>query len=357
MPAIAQLGFGWQTQLHPADKERVSEAWTKAVAPGTEFRAELRLRRHDGTYRWFDGRAVPLYGSKGEITKWIGSSTDIDDRKRFEEAQLRSQKLESLGTLAGGIAHDFNNMLLVIQGNAQLAQEMIEKDNAAQEHLVEISHASERASDLVRRILPFSRPQKARHKVIQLGPVVEEALKFARAAPPAMVEIRTNVSAQMPAVAADGTQIHQIVLNLATNAAHAIGPRGGLVEIELASTEIDPLGGGLRARRRSQPAGRPVRAPHRARHRRGHEPRSRSSASSIRSSPPSRPDRAPASASRSSTASCAAAVARVTVQSALGKGTSFHLFFPAAPEASACRRHEHGHRALARHGSAGAVHR
>ncbi len=70
-----------------------------------------------------------MYGSKGDITKWIGSSTDIDDRKRFEEAQLRSQKLESLGTLAGGIAHDFNNMLLVIQGNAQLAQEMIEKEN------------------------------------------------------------------------------------------------------------------------------------------------------------------------------------------------------------------------------------
>src|SRR5690606_6243400 len=144
MPAITQVGFGWHALVHPADKERVLEAWTKSVTHATDFRVEMRLRRHDGTYRWFDGRAVPMHGANGEITKWIGSSTDIDDRKRFEEAQLRSQKLESLGTLAGGIAHDFNNMLLVIQGNAQLAQEMIEKDNAAQEHLVEISQASER---------------------------------------------------------------------------------------------------------------------------------------------------------------------------------------------------------------------
>jgi len=334
MPAIAQLGFGWQGQLHPADKERVMEAWSRAVAQSTEFRAELRLRRHDGTYRWFDMRAVPLYSSKGEITKWIGSNTDIDDRKRFEEAQLRSQKLESLGTLAGGIAHDFNNMLLVIQGNAQLAQEMVDKDNAAQEHLVEISHASDRASDLVRRILSFSRPQKARHKVIQLGPVVEEALKFARAALPAMVEIRANVSAQMPSVAADATQIHQIVLNLATNAAHAIGPRGGLVEIELASTEIDPLAVACALDGAPNlPAGQYARLSVRDSGA-GMSPEviERIFDPFFTTKPPGQGTGLGLSIVHGIMRSCGGAV---TVQSALGKGTSFHLFFPAAPEASA----------------------
>ena len=333
MPAIAQLGFGWQQQLHPADRERVTEAWAKAVAETTEFRSELRLRRHDGTYRWFDTRAVPLYSSKGDITKWIGSNTDIDDRKRLEESQLRSQKLESLGTLAGGIAHDFNNMLLVIQGNAQLAQEMIDKDSTAQEYLVEISHASERASDLVRRILSFSRPQKARHKVIQLGPVVEEALKFARAALPAMVEIRANVSAQMPAVAADATQIHQIVLNLATNAAHAIAPRGGLIEIELASTDIDPtaaacaLDGGP-----NLPAGRYA-------HLTVRDNGTGMSAEVLErifdpfftTKPPGQGTGLGLSIVHGIMRSCGGTV---TVQSVLGKGTSFHLFFPAAPDAS-----------------------
>jgi PAS domain S-box-containing protein len=333
MPAIAQLGFGWQQQLHPADKERVSEAWTKAIAQTTEFRSELRLRRHDGTYRWFDTRAVPLYSSKGDITKWIGSNTDIDDRKRLEEAQLRSQKLESLGTLAGGIAHDFNNMLLVIQGNAQLAQEMIDKDAGAQEHLVEISHASERATDLVRRILSFSRPQKARHKVIQLGPVVEEALKFARAALPAMVEIRANVSAQVPAVAADATQIHQIVLNLATNAAHAVSPRGGLIEIELTSTEIDPtavacaLDGAP-----NLPPGHYARLTVRD-NGTGMSPEvvERIFDPFFTTKPPGQGTGLGLSIVHGIMRTCGGAV---TVQSGLGKGTSFHLFFPAAADAS-----------------------
>jgi PAS domain S-box-containing protein len=241
MPASAHLGTGWSQQVHPADSEAVKTAWEASLKTGTEYRGEFRLRRYDGTYRWFDTRAVPLTDAKGDVTKWIGSNTDIDDRKRLEESQLRSQKLESLGTLAGGIAHDFNNMLLVIQGNAQLAQDLLPKSDPTQEHLAEIAQASERASDLVRRILSFSRPQKARHKVIQLGPVVEEALRFARAALPAMVEIRAKVASQVPAVAADATQIHQIVLNLATNAAHAIGSRsGGLIEIELATVDVDP---------------------------------------------------------------------------------------------------------------------
>jgi PAS domain S-box-containing protein len=334
IPALAQLGYGWLEQLHPADRTRVVDAWQDAIARATEFHIEYRLRRHDGTYRWFDTRAVPLYNAKGSVTKWIGSNSDVDDRKRFEEAQLRSQKLESLGTLAGGIAHDFNNMLLVIQGNAQLAQEMIDKDNAAQEHLVEIAHASDRASDLVRRILSFSRPQKARHKVIQLGPMVEEALKFARAALPAMVEIRANVSAQVPPVAADGTQIHQIVLNLATNAAHAIAPRGGLIEIELTSVDVEanavacaldgapnlPAGQYARLTVRDNGAGMSPEILERI-----FDP-------FFTTKPPGQGTGLGLSIVHGIMRSCGGAV---TVQSSLGKGTSFHLFFPAAQAAAA----------------------
>jgi PAS domain S-box-containing protein len=334
IPALAQLGYGWLEQLHPADRTRVVDAWQDAIAHATEFHIEYRLRRHDGTYRWFDTRAVPLYNAKGSVTKWIGSNSDVDDRKRFEEAQLRSQKLESLGTLAGGIAHDFNNMLLVIQGNAQLAQEMIDKDSAAQEHLVEIAHASDRASDLVRRILSFSRPQKARHKVIQLGPMVEEALKFARAALPAMVEIRANVSAQVPPVAADGTQIHQIVLNLATNAAHAIAPRGGLIEIELTSVDVEanavacaldgapnlPAGQYARLTVRDNGAGMSPEILERI-----FDP-------FFTTKPPGQGTGLGLSIVHGIMRSCGGAV---TVQSSLGKGTSFHLFFPAAQAAAA----------------------
>jgi PAS domain S-box-containing protein len=236
-----QLGRTWIDQVHPDDREAVAQAWRVSTQNGTQFRSEFRIRRFDGAYRWFDTRAVPLRDASGAVVKWVGSNTDIDERKRFEETRLRSQKLESLGTLAGGIAHDFNNMLLVIQGNAQLAQDFLPKTDPVQEHLIEISQAGERATDLVRRILSFSRPQKARHKVIEIAPVVEEALRLARAALPAMVEIRSRLALQVPPVSADATQIHQVVVNLVTNAAHAIGTRaGGLIEIELTTVNIGP---------------------------------------------------------------------------------------------------------------------
>jgi signal transduction histidine kinase/CheY-like chemotaxis protein len=211
----------------------VEQAWLHACAVGSDFAKEFRLRRHDGTYRWFDTRATPVFDAAGNIIKWCGCNTDVTDRKLAEEAQLRSQKLEALGVLAGGIAHDFNNMLLVIQGNAQLAGLQTGEKHEAQVHLNEILNASERAGDLVRRILAFSRPQKAKHKLLQLAPVIEDALKLVRSTLPTIIEIRAHLVAETPAVEADITQIHQIVVNLATNAAHAIGARAGLIEIRL----------------------------------------------------------------------------------------------------------------------------
>jgi len=232
-PAAENLGFGWLDQVHPEDRERALAAWRKAVDGGSDFRAELRIRRHDGVYHWFDTSALRLLDDEGRIVKWCASGTDVTDRKRAEESQLRSQKLEALGTLSGGIAHDFNNMLLVIAGNTQLAEMVVDGDHPVQPHLREIAQASTRASDLVRRILAFSRPQTAKHKYIRLEPVIEEALKLVRATLPAMIRIRIEVAPNLPPVAADATQIHQILVNLATNAAHAIGERRGLIEARL----------------------------------------------------------------------------------------------------------------------------
>jgi PAS domain S-box-containing protein len=233
VPAAEQLGFGWLAQIHPADREALLSGWRAAVSSGMDHRSEFRIRRHDGTYRWFETRATAVFDAAGNIIKWCGCNTDVTDRKLAEEAQLRSQKLEALGVLAGGIAHDFNNMLLVIQGNAQLAGLQTGEKHEAQVHLTEILNASERAGDLVRRILAFSRPQKAKHKRLQLGSVIEDALKLVRHTLPATIEIRTSLAADVPQVEADVTQIHQIIVNLATNAAHAIGTRAGLIEIRL----------------------------------------------------------------------------------------------------------------------------
>lgn len=156
-----------------------------------------------------------------------------------QEPRLRSQKLEALGTLAGGIAHDFNNVLLAISGNAKLALAALPQEHPSCTSLMEISKAAGRASDLVRQILAFSRPQELKTGLLELCPVVKEALELVRATLPAMIEIRTEFAADAPAVVADASQVHQIIVNLATNAAYAIGRSAGLIEVKLEKVHVN----------------------------------------------------------------------------------------------------------------------
>jgi CheY-like chemotaxis protein/two-component sensor histidine kinase len=156
--------------------------------------------------------------------------------------------MEALGTLAGGIAHDFNNILAAIEGNAKLAIADLPVDHAAQESLSEIEKSSARAVDIVRRILTFSRHQEPNRDVIDLQPAVEEALGLLRATLPARVELRAEFASDVARTIADPTEVHQIVMNLITNASHAIGSRGGRIDLRVdtalvASTEGNAIAG------------------------------------------------------------------------------------------------------------------
>jgi signal transduction histidine kinase/ActR/RegA family two-component response regulator len=164
---------------------------------------------------------------------------EIDHAQLALEAQLRSQKLEALGTLAGGIAHDFNNVLQAITGNNVLARRSLPADHPAQAFLAEVDTASARASDLVRRILTFSRPEEQRREVLALQQVIGEALKLVRATLPAQIAIHAELRDDVPGIFADATQIHQLIVNLATNAAHAIGSAGGRIDVWLGTAQLD----------------------------------------------------------------------------------------------------------------------
>jgi PAS domain S-box-containing protein len=199
---------------------------------------ELRGRRKDATTFPLEISLGPLTTSEGT---WISSTVvDISGRKKLEQQLQVSQRLESVGQLAAGIAHDFNNILTAITGNAKLALADLPVDHPVQRNLAEIQKGSLRAIQLVRQILTFGRQDAPKREVIKLTPVVEEALKLLRAGLRAGIEIRTHFDSGLPDVFADSTQVHQIVMNLATNAADAMAKQPvGVLEIRSEPVSVD----------------------------------------------------------------------------------------------------------------------
>jgi PAS domain S-box-containing protein len=220
--------------------DRLLGAIERAVARGGVETLEYDLDLEDAQRR-FEARLVR--SGEDEI---VATVRDITDRKRAEdersrlEAQLRqAQKMEAIGTLAGGIAHDFNNILTAIIGHTELLRAMRADDADLNERLAEIAKAGSRAKELVAQILTFSRRQERTRAATSLGPVVLEALKLLRAAIPTTVEIEASVAADLPAVLADATQVHQVIMNLAANAAAAISGHGGRLKVALDAVELD----------------------------------------------------------------------------------------------------------------------
>ena len=161
------------------------------------------------------------------------------ERQQLTEQIRLAQKMEAIGTLAGGVAHDFNNILTVIMGYTELMKMMVSDDPELLQCVDAVGLAGSRATKLVRQILTFSRHGAASRETLKLGPVVEEAVGFLRAAIPSAIEIETKLDANTPAVLADSTQVHQIVMNLGTNAWHAMKDRPGRLVMKLENFEVD----------------------------------------------------------------------------------------------------------------------
>jgi nitrogen-specific signal transduction histidine kinase/ActR/RegA family two-component response regulator len=163
-----------------------------------------------------------------------------EERQRLEDQLLQAQKMEAIGTLAGGIAHDFNNILSAIIGFTELAMLKTPEDSKIRSHLKQVLSASNRAKDTIKQILAFSRKGDKEQKPIFLNEVVNEALKLLRSTLPSTIEIRSNVEKTKNPVLANSNQIHQLLMNLCTNAAYAMREKGGILEITLREIDFDP---------------------------------------------------------------------------------------------------------------------
>ncbi|MEQ8223465.1 MAG: response regulator [Candidatus Eremiobacterota bacterium] len=207
---------------------------------------EIKLKSKDEREIYFSANTHIVFSEDDVPLAIEGVLRDITERKKAEEdkkkleSQLRQkQKMEAIGTLAGGIAHDFNNILSAVIGFTYLALKEIPEGSKVYSNLEEVIQASYRATDLVKQILAFSRQSEQEKMPVQINVIVKEVLKLLRASLPATVEIRQKLGGGPYTVIADTIQIHQLLMNLCTNAFYAMREKGGIMEVSLSNFDMD----------------------------------------------------------------------------------------------------------------------
>jgi PAS domain S-box-containing protein len=208
--------------------------------------AEFTVRTKTGQEFCVLANSNLIYAADGKPKGATVVVHDITERKQAEEEKnnleyqlQQAQKMEAIGTLAGGIAHDFNNILSVIIGYTELVLMNGNLDAEVRQNLKEIFNASKHARDMVKQILAFSRQNKQERKPIQVAHIVKEAIKMLRASLPTTISIQQHIEKDTGVIEADPTQVHQVLMNLCTNAAHAINEKDGVLEIRLGNVELD----------------------------------------------------------------------------------------------------------------------
>jgi len=198
----------------------------------------LNVNQHkDGHRVTIESSGVPIIDREGKFHGYRGIDRDISERRELETKLRQAYKMEAIGTLAGGIAHDFNNILSAILGYTGLARLEIGKSDPAQQSLQEVLNAGLRAKELVKHILAFSRQTEQQKLPVYIGPLFKEALKLLRASIPSTIDIKQDISKEFWAILADPTQIHQVIMNLCTNAAQAMEPDGGVLRVCLRNVD------------------------------------------------------------------------------------------------------------------------
>ncbi len=217
---------------------RFYENLWKTITHGKSWNGHFINKKKDGSLYHEDATITSVLDDNGKITNYIAVKRDVTDKLGMEQRLRKIQKMEAVGTLAGGIAHDFNNILSSIIGFTELAMGQVDENTKLYSDLDRIYKSGYRAKILVDQLLTFSRQQETEAKPIQLSPIVKESLKFLRSSFPTNIEIQQHIENNLPSITADPAQIHQLLINLCTNADSAMREKGGVLGVTLSSVEI-----------------------------------------------------------------------------------------------------------------------
>ncbi|MBQ2260512.1 MAG: PAS domain S-box protein [Loktanella sp.] len=229
----------WRRHVHPDDMEYVDAAVSRLeTGKDSSLRLQYRFQRADGSWAAVEDRAFVMYDDEGQVSRVLGSMTDISDQKLLEERLQQAQKMEAVGQLTGGVAHDFNNLLTIIVGNAEILEEEL-NDLPHLQRLAKMSlDAADRGADLTSRLLAFSRKQSLDPKVLDVAPLIQGMDGLLRRALPENINIEIVQSGGLWKIEADVSQLESALLNLAVNARDAM-PNGGSLTIEMANATLD----------------------------------------------------------------------------------------------------------------------
>ena len=208
---------------------------------------EYQVRRRDGSIIWISESARVVRDAAGAVQYYEGFIYDITRRKeaeaeraKLEKQMLHAQKMDAIGTLAGGMAHDFNNILCAILGYTELALNDPQIKGTTRDNLQMVLKSADRARNLIRRILTFSRPSDAQRHPLKLSPIIKEGVKLLNATLPSSVAIHVDIRTDEDVIVADPIEMHQVVVNLGTNAGHAMKAKGGRLDYELETFQLAP---------------------------------------------------------------------------------------------------------------------
>ncbi len=239
------LGRGFLSAAHPDDKARVQAEWRKAVLEGQQLSMEYRILRPDGEIRWICERTA-AHRDGETVAGFVGTVEDIsvqkaaaDDRRRLEAQMQHAQKLESLGVLAGGIAHDFNNLLVGILGNVSIARDELPPGASTDEVLGDIETSARRAAELTAQLLAYAGKGRFHVAPMSLSDTVREMSPLLHSAIARRATLALEIDDHAPLIAADATQMRQVIMNLITNASEALDERIGHITLRTGVTQLD----------------------------------------------------------------------------------------------------------------------